>query len=73
MNPCKSTNWHVVEKIAIDRLRSNAMYHRFYIMSEVRLGDFAHNVGQWIIPNHAIVYETTGCYICGHVLLTFKV
>ena len=32
------------------------MYRRFYIMSEVRLDDFAHNVDQWIILNHAIVY-----------------
>jgi len=57
-----------------DRLRSNATYRRFYIMSEVRLGDFAHNIGQWIILNHAIVYDKTiGCCIYGHVLLTFKV
>ena len=33
-----------------------------------------HNVGQWIILNHAIVYdETIGCCIYGHVLLIFKV
>jgi len=51
----------------------NATYRRFYIMSEVRLGDFAHNVGQWIILNHAIVYdETIGCCICEHILLTLK-
>jgi len=48
------------------RLRPNVTYRKFYIMSEVRLGDFAHNVGQWIILNHAIVYdETIGCCICG--------
>jgi len=26
-------------------------------MLEVHLSDFAHNVGQWIILNHAIVYD----------------
>jgi len=55
-----------------DRLRSNATF-RFYIMSKVRLG-FTHNVNQWIILNHAIVYDEPIDYcICGHVLLTFKV
>ena len=55
-------------------LRSIAVYRRFYIVSEMHLGDFAHNVGQRIILNYTIVYdETIGCCICGHVLLTFKV
>ena len=45
----------------------------FYIKSKVHLGDFAHNVGQWIILSYAIVYdETIGCYICGHILLAVK-
>ena len=58
---------HVVENIVIN-------YRRFYIVSEVHLGDFAHNVGQRIILNHTIVYDKTiGCRIRGHVLLTFKV
>ena len=55
-------------------LRSIAVYRRFYIVSEMHLGDFAHNVGQRIILNYTIVYdETIGCRIRGHVLLTFKV
>ena len=66
--------WHerVVEKIAIDcgRMRSNT-YRRFYIMSEVRLGDFAHNVGQWIILNH-VYDETIGCCIWGTFSLHSK-
>jgi len=64
MNPCRSTN--VDTSMLLRRLRPNVTYRKFYIMSEVRLGDFAHNVGQWIILNHAIVYdETIGCCICG--------
>jgi len=48
------------------RLRSIVMYRRFYIMSEMHLSDFAHNVGQWNMLNHAIVYdETIGYCICG--------
>ena len=60
---------HVVEKTAVNC----GLYRRFYSMLEVHLSDFAHNVGQWIILNHAIVYdERIGCYIYGYVLLTFK-
>ena len=60
MNPCRSTN------VGIDMLStllgSIATYRRFYIVLEVNLGDFAHNVGQWIILNHTIVYdEIIGC------------
>jgi len=53
--------WHeyVIEKIAVDcgRMRRIFIRRRFYIMSEVYLGDFTHNVGQWIILNHAIAYN----------------
>ncbi|XP_018337471.1 PREDICTED: kelch-like protein 12 [Trachymyrmex septentrionalis] len=68
----RSTN--VGTDILSRRARSIAAYHRFYIVSEVHLGDFAHNVGQWIILNYAIVYdETIGLRYYGHVLLMFKV
>ena len=50
----------VVEKIAANCGR---MWRRFYIMSEVRLSDFAHNVGQWIILNHAIVLWDNRLYL----------
>ena len=57
MNPCRSTN--VGTDMLSRILRSIASYRRFYIVSEVHLGDFAHNVGQWIILNHTIVYDET--------------
>jgi len=51
------------------------MYHRFlyYVhVSKVHLGDFAHNVGQWIL-SYAIKYdETIGSCIYGHILLAIK-
>jgi len=40
---------------------------------DIRLGNFAHNVGQRIILNHAIVYdETIRSDIHRHILLTLK-
>ena len=63
---------HVVEKTAVGCGRLRRIVD--LIVLEVHLGDFAHNVGQWIILNHAIVYdETIGCCICGYILFTFKV
>jgi len=45
------------------------IYRRCFI-SKVHLGDFAHNVGQWIILSYAIVYDATiDCCIREHILL----
>ena len=39
----------------------------------ISLGNFTHNVGQWIVLNHAIVYvETVRGGICRYILLTLK-
>jgi len=66
---CCRSDGHVVEKIEIDDW-AIIMYRRFLYHVE---GDFAHNVGQWIILSYAIVYdETIGCCICRHILLAIN-
>jgi len=49
------------------------MYRRFLYYVEGDLGDFTHNIDQWIILSYAIVYdEIISCYICRHILLAIK-
>ena len=47
----ESLQIHVGMGMLSQRLRSIAAYCRFYIVSEMHLGDYAHNVDQWIILN----------------------
>jgi len=74
-NPYRSTNFGM--GMLLRRLRLIAIILMyivdFYIMLKVYLGDFAHNVGQWIILSYVIVYdETIDCCICRHILLAVK-
>jgi len=55
--PSRSTNIDTNMIVSSRRLRSTSMHHRFLYRLQSHLGNFAHNIGQRIVLNHAIVYN----------------
>jgi len=71
--PCRSTNIGTDMIVSSRRLRSTSKHRRFLYCLQSHLGNFAHNIGQWIVLNHAIVYnETVRGGIHGYILLTIE-
>jgi len=67
---CRSTNIGTDIIVSSRRLRSISMHRTFLYHLQSHLGNFAHNIGQRIVLNHAIVSSITKSVLDHYVLVS---